>query len=80
MQEKVSFMFFSVRMEISLPRDNCFGGSTRQSLVPAKHSYPSCRKFLFAPQTHEIYLYSFTAICANLLTRIEKGKYLENLY
>ena len=42
MQEKVSFMFFSVRMEISVPRDNCFGGNsaeprTRQtqlSLVP----------------------------------------------
>ena len=30
MQEKVSFMFFSVRMEISVPRDNCFGGNSAE--------------------------------------------------
>ena len=33
MQEKVFYMcFFSVRMDISVPRDNCFAG-TRQSVV-----------------------------------------------
>ena len=32
MQEKVSFMGFSVQMEIFVPRDNCFGG-TRLSIV-----------------------------------------------
>ena len=57
MQEKISFMGFSVRMEISVSRDNCFGGNSGASL-PAKHSYPSRLKFRFAPQTHERYLYS----------------------
>ena len=31
MQEKVSFMFFSVHMEMSAPWDNCFG---RKSVEP----------------------------------------------
>ena len=34
MQENGSFMSFSVRMEMSVPRDNCFGGNS------AEHRYP----------------------------------------
>jgi hypothetical protein len=30
MQEKVSFMFFSVRMGMSAPQDNCFGGNSAE--------------------------------------------------
>ena len=30
MQEKVSSMGFSVRMEMSAPRDNCFGGNSAE--------------------------------------------------
>ena len=30
MQEKVSLMFFSGRIEISVPRDNCFGGNSAE--------------------------------------------------
>ena len=34
MQEKVSFMGFSVQMQISIPWDNCFGGNSAEPCYP----------------------------------------------
>ena len=40
MQEKVTLMGFSVRMEISLPRDKCFGGNSAQPRYPPNTVIP----------------------------------------
>ena len=40
MQEKVSFMVFSVRMEMSAPRDNCFGGNSAEPRYPPNTVIP----------------------------------------
>ena len=34
MQENVSFKSFSGQMEISIPRDNCFGGNSAEPRYP----------------------------------------------
>ena len=34
MQGHVSFIIFSVRMDISVPCDNCFGGNSAESRYP----------------------------------------------
>ena len=40
MQEKVSLMCFSVLMEISAPRDNCFGGNSAEPRYPPNTVIP----------------------------------------
>ena len=40
MQEKVSFMGISVRMEMSAPRDNCFGGNSAEPRYPPNTVIP----------------------------------------
>ena len=40
MQEKVSFMGFSVRIEMSAPRDNCFGGNSAEPRYPPNTVIP----------------------------------------
>ena len=34
MQEKLSFVGFSVKMEMFVPRDNCFGGNSAEARYP----------------------------------------------
>ena len=40
MQDKVYFMGFSVRMEISVPLENCFGGKSAEPRYPPNTVIP----------------------------------------
>ena len=45
MQEKVSSMGFSVRMDISVPWNNCFGGNSAEPRYPPNTVIPCDENF-----------------------------------
>ena len=79
MQEKVSYMGFSLRMEISVPRDNCFVGNSTEpryppnTVIPREGNFDSHLKHMkdiYSPSESKIKCHLFCILTYSLVHKL----------